>query len=69
MSPRIIRKPEVLKKTGLANSSMYKKIAESAFPAPIKLGGKSARSAGWIESEIDQWIEDRINESRPEEIS
>jgi len=37
-------------------------MAESSFPEPISLG---ARSAGWIESEIDAWIAQRIEQSRP----
>jgi predicted DNA-binding transcriptional regulator AlpA len=32
------------------------------FPAPIKICG--SRSSGWLESEIDAFIADRIAESR-----
>lgn len=53
----ILRLQEVLKKTGLAKSSMYAKVAAGTFPKPIKL---SLRSSGWIEHEVDAWIDERI---------
>ncbi len=60
---RIIRLTEVEERTGRKRSSIYTAIDEGTFPAPINLG---ARAVGWIESEIDQWIEDRIHASRGE---
>jgi prophage regulatory protein len=60
-SQRILRLPDVESKTGLACSSIYLMIANNLFPSPIKLG---KRSVGWLENEIDQWIEERIKESR-----
>jgi prophage regulatory protein len=53
----IIRLPQVIQKTGLSRSSIYASIAEGKFPAQIKL---TKRSSGWLESEIDQWISDRV---------
>ncbi len=53
----IIRLPQVIKKTGLCRSSIYAAIADGRFPAQIKL---TKRSSGWLESEIDQWISDRV---------
>lgn len=54
---RIIRLPDVKKTTGLAKSTIYKKVAANEFPKPIPLGSKSV---GWLESEIQKWIEDKI---------
>ena len=34
---------------------------EGKFPNKISLG---IRSVGWVESEINKWIQDRIDESR-----
>ena len=56
---RIIRKPEVKSKTGLPNSTIYELISQGKFPKQIKL---SARSSGWLESEIDEWIAARVSE-------
>ncbi|NKB37623.1 MAG: AlpA family phage regulatory protein [Gammaproteobacteria bacterium] len=58
---RILRWPEVHKRTGICRSNAYKLINEDKFPPPIKLG---KRASGWIQSEIEKWIEDRINQSR-----
>lgn len=61
MSEQIIKLPEVVKTTGLARSTIYKLISENSFPKQIKL---TSFSSGWIQSEVDQWIEERIALSR-----
>lgn len=57
MSNKILRKPEVVEKTGLANSTLYAAIARGEFPAPLKLG---VRASGWLESEVEAWLESRV---------
>lgn len=64
MALTILRLPEVKARTGLSRSTIYLKMSEGSFPEPISLG---ARSVGWIESEIDAWIAQRIEQSRPEQ--
>jgi len=61
MALEINKLPEVKRKTALSGSSIYRKIAAGEFPAPIKL---SKRSSGWVASEVDSWIEERIKASR-----
>jgi prophage regulatory protein len=56
-APRIIRLPEVIKRTGLPRASIYQQMAMGSFPKPIAI---SLRSRGWIESEVKDWIEERI---------
>ncbi|HCJ8955393.1 AlpA family transcriptional regulator [Citrobacter freundii] len=46
--------------TGLSDKWFYKLISEGKFPKPIKLG----RSSRWRESEVQEWLTDRIVESR-----
>ena len=58
---RILRNPEVRHRTGYSNATLYRRIAADAFPQPISLGGSMV---GWVESEIDQHIEDLIEASR-----
>ena len=60
---KILRMPEVMKNTGLARSTIYKLIAENNFPDQISLGVKSV---GWLESDIQSWIQDRISRSKNE---
>lgn len=46
--------------TGLTDKWFYKLISEGHFPKPIKLG----RSSRWLESEVEKWVNERINQSR-----
>jgi len=61
MDERILRLPAVKDRTGLSRSSVYEKIAAGDFPKPISLG---ARAVGWLESDIDAWIDGRVGVSR-----
>ena len=58
---RILRLPAVMAHTGLSRSTLYLRISEHRFPAPIALGG---RAVGWIEAEIQNWLEEQIQASR-----
>jgi prophage regulatory protein len=53
-SLRILRLRDVKAKTGQATSTIYAAMASGTFPRPIPLG---ERAVGWLESEIDSWIE------------
>jgi len=59
MGASILRLPDVIKKTALSRSVIYDMIAKGLFPKQVKL---TKRSSGWLQSEIDQWINDRIAE-------
>ena len=60
---RILRLPDVLARTGLSRSTIYVRVANGTFPKPVPLG---ARAVGWIESDVDTWIRERIAASRCE---
>ena len=62
MSTSLLRLKVVKARTGLSRSSIYLRMAEGKFPKQITLG--SPRAVGWVDSEIDTWIESRIQESR-----
>ncbi len=62
MVTAILRLPAVKARTGLSRSTIYLRISEDSFPRPISLGGR--RAVGWIESEIDEWLEQQIEASR-----
>lgn len=49
----ILRRKEVEARTGLSRSTIYKRIADGTFPAPIPLG---AKSVGWVAGEIDEFL-------------
>jgi len=54
---RLLRLPGVLERTALSQSSVYRLIADNAFPSPVKL---SKRSVAWVEHEVEGWIADRL---------
>jgi len=58
---RVLRKQDVKIRTGLSNSTIHAWIREGRFPPPVALG---ARAVGWIESEIDAWIAQRVSARR-----
>ena len=58
---RLIRLPEVIRQTGLARSSIYESVRDRTFPKPVPLCG---RNVAWVESQVQQWIADRIAASR-----
>jgi prophage regulatory protein len=59
---RILRRKQVESRTGLSRSTIYARIAEGLFPRPIDLGG--GRAVGWLESEIDAWLQALVESSR-----
>lgn len=61
---KILRLPEVIDMTGLSRSTIYVLIGKEKFPTSISL---SARSVGWIEQEVEEWIQKRVEISRAEE--
>jgi len=60
MSTQILRLKDVMSKTGLARSTIYAHMADGSFPKSVALGG---RVAGWLDHEIDDWIERCILDS------
>jgi prophage regulatory protein len=62
MANAILRLPAVKARTGLSRSTIYLRISQGSFPSPISLGG--ARAVGWIEAEVDEWLNKQIETSR-----
>ncbi|KFE38453.1 Rha family transcriptional regulator [Yersinia ruckeri] len=46
--------------TQLTDKWFYKLIQLGEFPKPIKLG----RSSRWLQSEVEAWVQQRIEQSR-----
>ena len=64
---RFIRLNEVLSRTGYGRTSIYRKMEDGSFPKSVKLGGPpkdpsifDSRAVAWIEDEVDQWVDARI---------
>lgn len=61
----LLRLPEVRRRCSLSRSEIYRRCAAEppTFPRPLKLGAHSnAHASGWVASEVDQWVADRIAE-------
>lgn len=62
---KILRRRQVEDRVGLSCSTIYAAVAAGTFPKPIQL---SAQSVGWLESEIDSWLRERVAASRGEVV-
>lgn len=61
MQESLLRLPTVMARTGLSKSSVYLKTSKGEFPKPIPLG---TRAVGWLESDIQAWINQRIEQGK-----
>ncbi|PZQ13666.1 MAG: transcriptional regulator [Ancylobacter novellus] len=52
---RLLRISEVSHRTGLAASTIYKKMEDAGFPKPIKLGTRTVR---WWQSQVAEWVKE-----------
>ena len=62
----ILRKRGVATKVGLSGVHIMRLVRRGAFPEPLRLG---PASIGWLESEVDQWLEQKAEQRfvrRPE---
>ncbi|END9534913.1 AlpA family transcriptional regulator [Escherichia coli] len=61
MSNNLLRLSDVIRRTGYGRAWIYRLISLGRFPKPVKIG---SRSVAFIESEVDEWINQRIDASR-----
>lgn len=57
MAYKILRLPRVIDRVGYSRSAIYAFVSKGGFPRPIKIG---ARAVGWLDSDIDAWISERV---------
>ncbi|EQM95308.1 helix-turn-helix transcriptional regulator [Oxalobacter paraformigenes] len=60
---QILRLTQVKALTGLSKTSLYQLIKQGKFKKPIRLG---ARSVGWLQTDVEEFITERVKASRPE---
>lgn len=63
LSKSLIRLSEVQRRTGYSKARLYRLMSQGKFPSSIKIG---SRAIAFVENEIDDWINQRIEESRKE---
>lgn len=59
---RLMRLREVLQLCGFSRATLYREIKLHTFPAPVKL---SARSVGWLQDDVMQWLDARVAQRGP----
>jgi prophage regulatory protein len=58
---QLIKLNTLLQKVPYSKPSIYRLMAEGKFPKSVNLGG---RSVFWVETEIDEFIQNSINQSK-----
>lgn len=55
-TPSILRRDEVLRRTGLSKATVYRLMEAGLFPRQVLL---SSRAVGWLEHEVREWLDNR----------
>ena len=63
---RILKVKQVAKEINVSVPQVYKLVSLGRFPKPIKLG---ERGSGWLTSEIDDWLQSRVDARDEEAIN
>ena len=53
---QMLRAPEVMARTGLSRTTIWRRVRAGTFPAPTELG---VNSVGWPAAAITAWLESR----------
>lgn len=60
---RLVRLPEVVQRTSLSRTTIYRKIESGTFPRQMRLSGGMVV---WYEGDIDAWIADPVRWRAPD---
>ena len=58
MDNKILRLPKVVEITGTSKTTIYRWMDANQFPKQINL---SSSSVGWLEADINDWIQSKID--------
>ena len=61
MHSRILKAREVAERVSISTSQVYRLARDGRFPEPVKI---TENRSGWLETEVDQWIDECIRRSR-----
>lgn len=54
--PRLLRKPAVLARVPLSDTTLWRRVKDGTFPAPVRI---STNAVAWREADVDRWINER----------
>ena len=66
MMSKVLKVKEVAEEINVSVPQVYKLVSIGRFPKPIKLG---ERGSGWLTSEIDAWLQSRVDVRDEEAIN
>ena len=66
MTEKLITASAVTELTNIPQGSLYRFVNEGRFPRPLKIGKRSVR---WVASEVEDWLQERMQEREPEPAS
>jgi prophage regulatory protein len=61
MAHKILRLPAVQAMTGKSRTQIYSDMNRNMFPQSVPIG---ERAVGWLESDIEQWLNERLEKRR-----
>lgn len=56
---QILRMPDVLQRTGLSRTTLWRRVKSGQFPRPLRLGGPNSRAVGWRSQDVLDWVNSR----------
>lgn len=56
---RFIRLDELISKTGLGRSTIYRMMDNGEFPKPISL---TSNKVAWLQSEVNNWMQSKVEQ-------
>ena len=63
---KVLKVKQVATEINVSVPQVYKLVSLGRFPKPIKLG---ERGSGWLTSEIDDWLQSRVDARDEEAIN
>ena len=64
--PKVLKVKQVATEINVSVPQVYKLVSLGRFPKPIKLG---ERGSGWLVSEVDAWLQSRVDARDEEAIN
>ena len=63
---KILKAKQVAEEINVSVPQVYKLVSIGRFPKPIKLG---ERGSGWLTTEIDAWLQSRVDARDQEAVN
>ncbi len=63
---KVLKVKQVAEEINVSVPQVYRLVSIGSFPKPIKLG---ERGSGWLTSEIDAWLQSRVDARDEEAIN